>query len=166
MKKLCRNVHRKDGTQTNVSQYFLDNAPNNFSTNFIGTFTSYLDSGSIKLNFENTETNNVLVRAKVVSFDDTSVGIGTYWLRALSANQMDQKNSARLQSNFSSGTGVRDIVTLDALDVTSIKSVVQVETGNSTAVHQVLTVNDGIEATTTQMPFLSIGSTSGIGHWF
>ena len=152
----------KDGTQTNVSQYFLDNAPNNFSTNFIGTFTSYLDSGSIKLNFENTETNSVLVRAKVVSFDDTSVGIGTHRFKAF--NQPDgSENSARLQSNFSSGTGVRDIVTLDALDVTSIKSVVQVETGNSTAVHQVLTVNDGIEATTTQMPFLSIGSTSGIG---
>ena len=101
----------KDGTQTNVSQYFLDNAPNNFSTNFIGTFTSYLDSGSIKLNFENTETNSVLVEQRLFHSTIPPSVLGHTGSRLF--NQPDgSEKFCSPAVNFSSGTGVRDIVIL------------------------------------------------------
>ena len=68
-----------NGTNTFKSDFFFDNSPKTGSSdNFIGTFTSNIDSGVLKLDFENTESNPVLVRSRIVGFGTTTAGIGTH----------------------------------------------------------------------------------------
>ena len=47
--------------------------------------------------------------------------------------------------------------------VSTIKSNIRVSIGETSAIHQLLTVWDGNDAYTTQYPFVSIGTTTGIG---
>ena len=70
-----------DGTDTYRSDFFFDNSTLGYSPKFIGTFTSNIASGVLKLNFENTESNNVLVRSRIVGFNTVGAGIGTHILK-------------------------------------------------------------------------------------
>ena len=148
---------------TFISEYYFDNDTNSeFSDNFIGTFRSNISSGVLSLSFENTESNPVLVRSKIVGFGTTAVGLGTY--RFKSSGQPDgDEQSARLQTNYTVSSGISTVVTVSKSDVTTIKSIAKVGYGNTSALHQILIAHDNTDVYTMQYPFLSIGSTSGIG---
>ena len=124
-------------------------------------------SGIVNVKFTNsTEVNDVLVRSRVVGFGQTTAGIGTY--RFLTAGQADgTENTARYESKFvytdEPPVGVTTIFRTPKADVTSFKSIVKVGYGNTSALHQLLSVHNGGDVYLTQFPFLSIGSTSGIG---
>ena len=154
-----------DDNDTNISQYYFDNTSvNTFSSgNFIGTFSSNISSGILSLDFyNNTGINTVLVRSKVVGFGTTSVGIGTY--RFKSSGQPDgTEKTVRLQSNVSVSSGNTSVLSTLSDDVTTIKTLAKVSYGSTSALHQVLSINDETDTYTIQYPFLSIGSTSGIG---
>ena len=62
-----------------------------------------------------------------------------------------------------SQVGITTIFRTPKADVTSFKSIVKVGYGNTSALHQLLSVHNGGDVYLTQFPFLSIGSTSGIG---
>ena len=50
-----------DGTNSYFSEYYVDSGTiNNFSSNFIGTFTSNLTGGVLSIDFENTGINTQL----------------------------------------------------------------------------------------------------------
>jgi len=153
-----------DGSDTFISEYYFDNDESTqLSDNFIGTFKGSINSGVITLDYTNsTESDAVLVRTIAVGFGTTSVGVGTY--RFLSGSQPEgTENSARLQTNFETTTGISTPISVSKTDVTTIKSVARVSYGNTTALHQLLVTHDDTSAYTMQYPFLSIGSTSGIG---
>jgi len=152
-----------NGTDTFVSEYYLDNdSPVESSTNFIGTFTSSINSGVLSINFENTESNTVFVRSKVVGFGTTAAGIGTY--RFLSSGQPEgSETTVRLHSDFVNQSGISTIFSVARSDVTSIKSLVRVSYGSTSALHQILVVHDGTDTYTLQYPFLSIQDEVGIG---
>ncbi len=152
-----------DDTNTYITEYYFDNdARSETSDRFIGTFSANISSGVISLKFENTESDSILVRSKVIGFGTTALGIGTY--RFKSIDQPDgSENSARLQSNYSISSGISTIVSINKSDVTTIKSIAKVGYGNTSALHQLLTLNDESDVYMMQYPFLSIGSTSGIG---
>ena len=58
-----------------ISEFYSD-TENGSTSNFIGTFTSEINSNILSLNFENDQPNEVLVRSRII-------GIGTtacrYW---------------------------------------------------------------------------------------
>ena len=153
-----------DGTDTYRSDFFFDNSTLGYSPKFIGTFTSNIASGVLKLNFENTESNNVLVRSRIVGFNTVGAGIGTHTFKA--SGQPDSSvREGRLETKFStfSGTGISTVLTYDKADVTTVKSTAKVSYGNTSALHQVLFNHNDTNAFTVQYPHLSIGSTMGIG---
>ena len=70
-----------------------------FISNFIGTFTSEINSNILSLNFENDQPNEILVRSRIIGIGTTAAGIGTY--RFKSTGQLDgTEKTTRLESNF------------------------------------------------------------------
>ena len=151
---------------TAEADFFFDNSPRiGASNNFIGTFISSIESGVLKLDFENTsEENDVLVRSRVVGFGTTTAGIGTHVFKA-SGQPDDSVREGRLESSFAKipGTGISTIRTYDLSDVTTVKSTARVSYGNTTALHQVLYNHDKSDAFSMQYPFLSANDVIGIG---
>ena len=147
-----------DGTNSYISNYSLETN----TTNSIGTFTTNLDSSILSLNFENDRSNQVLVRSKVVGFGTTAVGIGTYRFKN-SSQAAGLENSGRFESNFVSIASTAVIAGFTTAKDTSIKSIVRVSIGNTSALHQILMGHDGENTFITQYPFMTIGDDLGIG---
>ena len=155
----------QDGVNVYTSDFYFDNEQG-INGHFIGTFGASISSGIVNVNFTNsTEINDVLVRSRVIGFGQTTAGIGTY--RFLTDGQQPgTEKTARYESKFvytHDPAGITTIFRTPKDDVTSFKSIVKVGYGNTSALHQLLAVHNGGDVYITQFPFLSIGSTSGIG---
>jgi hypothetical protein len=152
-----------DGTR---SEFFLDGLDNSqFSSNFIGTFTSNVDSGTFTLKYENdTDQNDVRVRSSIVGFGTTSVGIGTHTFKA-SGQPDDSVREGRLETNYSivPSSGITTVLTYTSTDVTTVKSISKVSYGNTSSIHQILFNHDGTDTYVTQYPYLTINDNLGIG---
>jgi hypothetical protein len=156
-----------DGTEVYQSEYVVDN--NKYTTSVssvtIGIVTSYLDGGSLKIDFINPRTSSQQIRSKIIGFGtfvDPNVGLGTYRYALIG---QENERSARYVTNLceSVGGASTSIVGFSSNLITSIKSYVNVSIGETRAVHQVMMMHDGREIYTLQGPFLSIGSTLGLG---
>ena len=152
-----------DGTDSYFSEYYVDSGDiANFSSNFIGTFRSNLQSNILSLEYSNTGINTVDVRAKAVGFGTTTVGTGTY--RFKDTTQLaGSERSVNLKSSFKRVSALSTIVGVDSNKYNAIKSIVKVSKGTTHAVHQVIALHDGTSTSTVHYPFISIGSTAGIG---
>jgi len=153
-----------DGTNTNIVEYYFDTTPFNRSSEPIGIFTSFIDSGNISIKYINDTSFDTTVRSKVVGFGTTSVGIGTHRFR-LSGQPEGNERSAIYQSNFSeTSSGLStSVISLNKNIFDSLKSLVEVSIGSTKSIHQVLLIHDNSNIYSQQSAFLSIGSTSGIG---
>ena len=150
-----------DGSSSYVAEFYSD-TENGPVSNFIGTFISEIDSNILSLKFENDQPNEVLVRSRVIGIGTTASGIGTY--RFKNSGQLDNtEKTARFESNFSNVSTASTIATFVANQVSTLKGIVRVSSGSTSALHQVLVAHDSTDANSVQYPFLSIGSTSGIG---
>jgi hypothetical protein len=150
-----------DNTNTYLSEYYFD-TNGGISTNFIGSFNSVVDGNDILLNFYNDEPNNVLVRSKIVGFGTTSVGIGTYRF-IVSGQGEGTERTMFFESNYGESTSSIDVIGISTEITSTVKSLVRVSYGETSSLHQVLMLQDRRDIYTLQYPFLSIGSTSGIG---
>jgi hypothetical protein len=153
-----------DGTNTYLADYYFDsNSSEGISFNDFGEFDASLVGGTLTLKYTNPTTSQVRVLTNAVGFGSTSAGIGT--IRFINDFQPEgTERSAKYQSNYVVGTGVTTILTCTSSEITSIKSLVSVSYGSTYALHQILTINaDGTDVFSTQYPFLSVGSTTGIG---
>jgi hypothetical protein len=153
-----------DGENTYLSEFYFDDV-DQFNGRYIGTFTSYISNGVLNLDFVNDSTlDTISVRSRNIGFGSTSIGPGIY--RFKSDTEPDGfERSATYESNISytdSGTP-GTVISLDKNLFLSIKSLVRVSVGNTTSLHQLLTIHDGSKIHVSQYPYLSIGSTSGIG---
>ena len=153
-----------DGADTYTSQYYFDSEyqTNNYSGNFIGSFAANISSGTLSLNYTNDSSNNVTIRSKIVGFGTTSVGIGTYRFKL--PGQLDGfERSAIYQSNYSSTVSAAStqVLSLNKTDFNAVKSLIKVSVGSTSALHQIMMVQDTTNAYIQQSPFLSIGSTTG-----
>ena len=151
-----------DGSDTYTAEYYFDTS-SGISTNHIGVFQPSVTGGNLKIDYYNNTSSDILVRSKIVGFGTTAVGVGTY--RYLVSGQISgNERSAYYQSNYNVSSGTTSVIGVGTETVLAVKSTVKVSYGNTSALHQVLLCNDGNETVTvTQYPFLSIGSTSGIG---
>jgi hypothetical protein len=150
-----------------LAEYYFDSRLESPSQNYVGIFTASIDqvSNKISLDFYNDQTASVLLRSNIVGFGSTASGIGTYRFKI--SNQADgTERTSRLQSNFSSGNNNGIGITVCNLNTsldTSLKSLIKVSCGQTSALHQVLLTQNTADVVTVQYPFISIGTTSGIG---
>jgi hypothetical protein len=152
-----------DGSNTYISEYYFDDDLTETSSGFIGSFGSSISGGILSLNYTNTSTENIIVRTKNVGFGTTAVGNGNYRFK-LPGQSNGNERTVVFQSQFNNiSSGSTSIIVLDKSLFTSSKSIIKVGFGQTSALHQVIAINDVNNAYTFQYPFLSIGSTSGIG---
>jgi hypothetical protein len=153
-----------DGVDTYISEYYFDSefSSNYYSGNNIGIFTASISpSGILSLNYINNSSNSVNVRSKIVGFGTTSVGTGTY--RFITPGQISgNERSAVYQSTYSSTvSSASTVISLNKSDFNAVKSLVEVSVGSTSALHQIMLVQDGTNIYIQQSPFLSVGSTTG-----
>ena len=156
-----------DGTNSYIAQYYADSGIA-ASGNFIGTFTSNLDSNILSFSHVNDTSNEVTVRAKIVGFGTTAVGVGTHYFNS-SGQTEGTERSARHESkyfnitNSNANNSYGPSVGIDTSLFTGVKSTVRVSCGSTSALHQFLMMYDGEDTYLNQYPFVSIGTTTGIG---
>ena len=151
-----------DGTNTSLSQIYIDK---NLSTSnsAVGILTAKFENDLIKLQIINDRSNDFETRSNIVGLGTTTTAGATYRFNA-TGQPAGSERSARLQSNYNSGTS--SVITYSSISKdndTSVKSLVRVSAGQTSAVHQIITLRDEDDILTVQYPFVSIGSTSGIG---
>ena len=150
-----------DGINTNLAEFYFD-TNDNLSSNFIGTFAASISSGVIKLQYTNNTSNGVTIRTKNIGFSTSLVGLQTYTFK--DPSQIDgYENTVRFNTFYSVVSGASTIVSANKDTFSAIKSLIKIGVGQTSALHQVMMISDGTNVNTMQYPFLSIGSTSGIG---
>jgi hypothetical protein len=151
---------------TYISEYYFDSefSSNFYSGNNIGIFTASISpSGILSLDYISNSPNIVNIRSKVVGFGTTSIGIGEY--RFISPGEIPgNERSAIYQSKYSSTvSSASTVISLDKSDFNAVKSLVEVSFGSTSALHQIMMVQNESNIYVQQLPFLSVGSTNGIG---
>jgi hypothetical protein len=151
---------------TYISEYYFDSefSSDFYSGNNIGIFTASISpSGILSLDYISNSPNIVNIRSKVVGFGTTSIGTGAY--RFISPGEIPgNERSAIYQSNYSSTvSSASTIISLDKFNFNAVKSLVEVSFGSTSALHQIMVVQDETNIYVQQLPFLSVGSTNGIG---
>ena len=124
-----------------------------------------MENGFIKLQIENDRNNKLNSKSSIVGLGTTTAGIGTH--RFLSQGQPEgAERTVRLESTFNLGTSSEiTYASIDKLKDSSIKSLIKVSTASTSAIHQVSAIRDADDILVVQYPFVSYGSTSGIGSF-
>jgi hypothetical protein len=149
-----------NNTDSFISEYYFSS--DLFNINLIGSFNSSVTNNVVSLNYSNTTSSSITILTKNVGFGSTSLGISTY--RFIEFGQIPgNERSAIYSSKFSKNSSNVEIASLNTTEFSCLKSTVRVSYGNTSSLHQVSLVQDGTNIYTTQYPFLSIGSTTGIG---
>ena len=151
-----------DGVNTYIAETFIDTRQNSSTTNKVGLVTAVFEDNRIRLQCLNDQATTLTVSANVVGLGTTTAGIGTHRF-AVPGQEPGSERSARLHSDYSSGTGAYTFATLDKNLDSTIKSLVRVSCGETSAIHQLIGMRDIDDVLTVQYPFVSAGSTTGIG---
>ena len=149
------------GTNTFMSEYYSDSDFTNstFTTDSIGSFDSNIDGGILSLNYNNISSNTNTIRAKIVGFGTTSIGIGTY--RFKTDRQVDgSERTVIYQSHNVVGLGTTTILSLNKDYFNAVKSIVEVSIGSTKAVHQVMMIQDDSDVYVQQSALLSVSGIS------
>ena len=132
---------------------------------FMGTFTSSIESGVVKIEYTHSEIVPLAVRSKFVSFEP--VGLGTTTIRHLNLEFTPEgtERTSRVVVGASATTGISTVVGLTTNVDLSAKSTVHVSYGATQTLHQIYVMSDPEKADTylTQGPIAAVGTTTGIG---
>ena len=151
-----------DGDTINLSEIYIDKNNSN-SESVVGVVTARFEDDKIKLQIENDRVNTLDSRSNIVGLGTTTRAAGAF--RFLTAGQPEgTERSIRLESTYRTGSGSPiNYLTINKNNESTVKSLVRVSSGNTSAVHQIISINDTDDILTIQYPFVSIGSTTGIG---
>tara|TARA_R100001480_G_scaffold10362_1_gene18894 strand:+ start:4688 stop:17521 length:12834 start_codon:yes stop_codon:yes gene_type:complete len=151
-----------DGTNVTITESYID-TQSGFSKSSVGIVTARFENDLIKLQCENDRVNVLDVRANIVGLGTTTAGIGTHRF-AVAGQPEGAERSARLESGYVTGTASTiTYATINKTIDSSVKSLVRVSCGETSAVHQIVSIRDVDDVLTVQYPFVSLGSTTGIG---
>ena len=151
-----------DGTDTTIAETYVD-TKSGLSNSVVGVVTARVENNLVKLQIENDRVNTLDVRSNIVGLGSTAAGIGTFRF-SVSGQPAGAERSARLESKYATGTASPiTYTTLNKLIDSSVKSLVRVSCGETSAVHQIISIRDVDDILTVQYPFVSAGSTTGIG---
>ena len=143
------------GTDTFLSEAYFNTDANEISLNRLGIITSSISGGNLLISFENTGSNTLKLKSRIIGIGTTGVSDGTY--RFKTSGQLDGSERSSVYTGIStSNIGISTILTLNSNLFNSIKSVVEVSIGSSRAVHEVLSIHDGTNAYAQQSGSLSI----------
>jgi len=153
-----------NSNNTYLSEYYFDTKTQSYSANSLGIVTSIYDStaGIVSFRVQNDTANLLDVRANIVGFANTTLGIGTHTF-LVSAQPAASARSARLESTLGFGTDVVRVGTFDINTINSVSSLVRVSSGSSSAIHQVAYAYNGEEVVVTPGPFAASNNTTGLG---
>ena len=151
-----------DGTDVTTSEIFVDKQFG-LSTNNVGILTAKFENDLIKLQIQNDTSSILDINANIVGLGTTTTSTGVHRFLA-SGQPAGSERSGRLESGYNSGTSSPIVYsTINKFNDSTVKSVVRVSCGETSAVHQVVAIRDASDILTVQYPFVSAGSTSGIG---
>jgi len=157
-----------DGTDTYITESYTDVLGVTYSSSSnskVGVLTARFDSGTIYFDCINDKSSKLLLSANVVGLGTTTAGIGTYRYK-VSGQPDGSERTVRYESNYNAvdnGNSI-PIFTLDGLVDSSAKSILKVTSGQNSAIHQAVVIQDvNNDAVTVQYPHVSIGDISGIG---
>ena len=151
-----------DGIDTTISQTYVD-SQSGLSNSSVGVITARYENDFIKLQCENDRVNPLEVRSNIIGLGTVTSGIGTYRF-SVTGQPAGLERSIRLESINATGTASTITYgTISKLIDSSVKSVVRVSCGETSAIHQIISIRDADDILTVQYPFVSVGSTSGIG---
>ena len=156
-------AHKDASDNTYTSELFYDTSNTSVSTVGIGTFTTVVENGIIKLNYTNeNSTNNVAVRVKTVGIGSTAAGVGTY--RYLVDGQLPgTESTAKFGTSYANVTGISTVYTYSIENESSQKALVKVSVGNTVSLHNLYMISDQLRVDLEESPFLSVGTNIGIG---
>ena len=158
-----------NGVDTYLTELSAFNSRQNLSglsaPQFIGTFTSKIESGVLKLDFENGSQNPVNVKSKVIAVDPSVVGPTTNYRFKIPFTPDGTERSARLEVSSQAKAGIATICGIASMRDLTVKSTVHVAYGATQSIHQVYTLTDPYteENFITEYPLAAIGSTTGVG---
>ena len=151
-----------DGSDTTISQIYVDKKLSS-SSSAVGIITAKFENDLIKLQIDNNVGNILEARANIVGLGTTTSGIGTYRF-SVTDQPPGGERSVRLESGYATGTSSTiTYATLNRTIDSSVKSLVRVSCGETSAIHQIVSIRDADDILTVQYPFVSAGSTTGIG---
>lgn len=164
-----------DGTDVTVLDYYFDTSEISLSLNPVGIFTGSINGSDLQLKFINTSDEDVVLKARVVGFDDQLSPDPTQYRFNLPQQDLGYERSLIYRNQRTTGTGT----TIEVLDTgtpslennlytsnfDSIKSLVQIEQDGEKTLHQVLLLQSDNEIYVQQGPFLTTENEniSGIG---
>jgi hypothetical protein len=160
-----------NGTDTYLAEFGFDTGytEGGISTAFIGSFTSYIDSGRLKLDYTNNGSEEIIARVRIVGLNDVSEGISTQSFK-LDIQNTGTERSARYQSSGTSDTitGAGYAVTAVGFSTDNdlaVKSIVRVSIGDSSNTSQLIISADKNRnsAQIIEYPQLTIGDSVGLG---
>ena len=158
-----------DGTDTYLTELASFNTRQSLGglsgPTFMGTFTSSIESGIVKIDYTHSNITAVDVRCKFVSFEN--VGLGTTSVRHFNLEFTPEgtERTARIVVGSSATTGIATIVGVSSNIDLSFKSTVHVSYGSTQTLHQFYVLSDPEKQDTfvSQAPIAAVGTTTGIG---
>ena len=145
-----------NGTDVFTSEFYFDTEGFSRSSNSLGSFDAYMNSGIVNLTYTNESNQDVIVKTRIVGFGTTTVGVGTF--RYILPNQPEgSERSAIYEASFSTTTsGVStSFLSLNKNLFDASKSLVEVGIGTTKSVQQIMMVQDGTDIYIQQSAFLS-----------
>ena len=158
-----------DGSNTYLTELTAFNSKQNLAgisnPSFIGTVTSNIDGGLVKLDFENGRTNEVNVKFKSIVVDPSTAGADTTYRFKIPFTPDGTERTGRLEVSSQAKAGIATICGLSSTADLTVKSTVHVSYGATQSLHQVYVLADPEKSQTfiTEYPLASVGSTTGVG---
>ena len=130
-----------DGTDTTISQTYIDTVSGS-SSSVVGVITARFENDLIKLQCENDRVNVLEVRSNIVGLGTTTAGTGTHRF-ATTGQPSGLERSVRLESGYVTGTASTITYSTISKQIdSSVKSIVRVSCGETSAIHQVISIRD------------------------
>ena len=153
-----------DGNNTHLAEFYFDSSQylGGFSGGYIGTFGLTENSGVLSLNFTNNTDDNIVIKTKTVAMGKPSLGEGVH--RFLVEDQIPgSEKTSRIESDYLYITGTSTIKTFDSSIESGLKSLVRVSVGSTVSVYQILVISDQVHTKLQSDPFITVGTSVGLG---
>ena len=146
-----------------LTESYTDTTNNTYSTSSIGILTATHDGTKVNVNIVNDRNRTLSAGVNVVGLGTTTAGIGTYRFN-VTGQPIGAERSARLESTYVGKAGIATVTRISSEIDSSLKSLIRVSCGNTTVMHQVITMQDKDNDTVVvEYPYISNDGTSGIG---
>jgi hypothetical protein len=155
-----------DGVNAFLGQYGFDSSERLLSFSPIGTFGANIVNDVLKLEFHNDGTNTATIKANVIGFTTTNVGLRSEHFK-LPTQEDGTERTARLESNViqetaNAGYGIT-VVGITSIIDRFAKSVIRVSSGNTESLSQVLFAQEFAQKDTYVLEYPQLGINTAIG---